>query len=444
MKRLLAALAAFMASMLVLASCGGGGDGGGTVVPPAAFALAVSVNGSAAAPDASGTYRIKPGDTVQAVPSQPATWSSSGSDNNAADARNPSVSTTRWSAPIINYLPSTETFTLNAQAVASGSNPGPITSASFLVSAGDTRNASYRVFAGNGTQQTLALSFDTLSYRMADPAGVVATDTFSADTSEPGTWLLQSQRSTALPGRFRLTGGALVGMFPFAVPSFPANYQQQSFMAANNFVAGQAAFDGFYNQLGLELGPPSASVASVWIRNGGTQLLRCLSSTVRADQCPGGSLATYTVSPDAATPGSWTLVNTANAADTGKFMVASVGGKNVLLSALSSANSGYLRIGLTGTLAVSAQPAHAGDTTGTWGTLALDTANYSYTPLAGTGTTYSGPVQALADPTTASGIRTIIPGGLLAFYAAQNSPLVVVVNRGTSSNPPFLQVGTSD
>lgn len=131
----------------------------------AQLTINVTVNGAQATPDASGIYAVKPGDTVVVTPSQASSWTSTNGTASAITLRNPSISGSQWASQLVNTLTATALYTVKASVGSTLS-----ATAIFSVAAADTRNGSYKVFATNGTQQTLTLNVDTKTYEMRESA----------------------------------------------------------------------------------------------------------------------------------------------------------------------------------------------------------------------------------------------------------------------------------
>jgi hypothetical protein len=408
----------------------------------------VAVNGTAATPDGSGAYSVKPGDTVQIIPNQATDWSNTSTDSGAVTLRGTDISATKWSAQIVNTKAMPETLTVSAKATI---NAALTQDAVFKVAAGDSRNGQYKVFATNGTQDTLALNFDAKSYDMTDPQGVVTSGSIAADASETGTYVFQSPRITSVSNnaRFRrTTDGAIVGSFPFLLPLSTTTYAVQPFVAAQNFVTDQAGMDGFFYRLGIDFNGTTrdSQIRSAQIANGGTELRLCNDTAItRVNLCSTpANLIVYAITPDAI-PGKWDIVNVANPADRGAFMLASIGGQSVYLSSGSSplnATSALFRIGVPDTGAPwPVSTSHAGDTNGTWGTVAFDATTYSATT-----TTVDGTVASVAynlDPILLPGLFGINATGTDKYFGIQGNKIVAIVGaRGPVGG--YMQIGTTD
>jgi len=445
------ALAGLAMLIGTMSGCGGGGGGGGgggfPIVPVAAMTVSVSVNGTLASADSAGQYAVEPGDTVEITPSMAAEWSSSASETGAITLRNPAITANKWSARLVSTSGAQVTYTVSAK----GSTNAALTKDTVLkVAPADTRNGEYKVWATNGTQQKLALNFDTTTYEMTDAAGIVTSDGFSADPGDAGTWIFKNSKitSAANTARFRVTDEAVVGSFPFEAPQVPATYVVQPFVASRSLVTAQAELDGAYNRLGVNYNATTrdSQIRQVEVSGGGTVFKQCSEVAIYAvANCPAASTMTYAVSAGT-TAGSWNYVNIANAEDRAAFTVALVGGQKVMLaSGLSQTGSDRVfRIGVLDDAAWPTNVARGGDTHGAWGTLALadpngtgsllrpdggtESISYSFTPLGGV----------VAPP----GLRSS-GASPNAYFAVRNSKLSVVVGaRGNHGG--YMHFGLID
>jgi hypothetical protein len=435
-----------------LAGCGGGGGGGGGGLPflpgaPVALAVNVLVNGNTASADSSGRYAVKPGDMVTITPaSGTVDWTSSSAPAGAVTLRNPAISNTKWSAQLANSNTAASVFTVSAKATDNGTLSKDTV---FNVSGGDARNGTYKVFATNGTKQTLSLNFDTMSYVMTDEAGVVSTDSIEVDKSEAGTYLFKSQRNEAnkaINTRFRINADTVVGAFQFRVAKVPGSFAVQPFVAPRTLVADQNEIDGIYNRLGVNLQAASraSNIRQALIGSHGTVFQLCSDTTkALADCLPPASLIQYTVSPGA-TPGVWNIVNIADAADTGAFSVARIGGQNVYLSAGTNPkapNDDVFRIGLPETATWPVTTSSGGDTDGTWCSANYDATNYQAT-LVRPDITFRA-FGALLSParTNINGMRKFTDPASANFVAMQNGMLTVVVGENPGTANGYMQIG---
>ncbi|MDM0028986.1 hypothetical protein [Variovorax saccharolyticus] len=426
-----------------LAACGGGGGGGGGVTPilPAqAMNLSVAINGKTAAPDGAGQYAAKPGDTIEITPSIGADWAASAADPSAITLRSASSSSTKWSAQLVNNTTAPVVYTVTAK---QGSAASITKDAVFKVSGGNSQNGSYRVWATNGTQSQLALNFDTGTYDMTDSAGQVSSDSFAADPGEQGTYVLKSARLKAAynAARFRATGDAVVGSFPFDDPQLASTATVQPFVASRAPLTAQADLDGTYTRLGVNYGPGlrDSQIRRVQLSAGGTVFQQCNdAAVVDMANCTPANLITYAVTP--APNNGWSYVNVANPVDKAAFTVAYVGGQRVMLaSGLDQTGSQRVfRIGVIAT-APTANTARGGTTDGGWGALGFDPVNASWTVTKADG---SSDIQSLAFSNLG------YPAGLQsagaspnAYFFMQNSALSVAVGARGNNGAGYMHFG---
>ncbi|WP_124459706.1 hypothetical protein [Variovorax sp. KBW07] len=317
----------------------------------------------------------------------------------------------------------------------------------------DARNGRYKVYAANGSRQTLALNMDSLRYEMTDDTGATASGSFTADSAEAGSFVFDSSRiaSPVNTARFRLAADTVVGAFPFAVAQVtPASYAVRPFVASRALVKAQAELDGVYNRLGINLTAASAdsSITQIQVANGGTTLYLCNDSVVyRIDNCPAASVRTYAVSAGP-TVDTWHIVNVANPADNGNFGIARIGGDNVYLSAgivPSTPTTSVFRIGLPERATWPGIAARGGATNGSWGGTSIGAAGYART-------------QVLPDGTAATRSATLVTMGLngpvnmrLAsfsgpemHFASQGSKVFAMVGSRNPATGGALEIGLID
>ena len=450
--RLLISLACVAALAAGLAGCGGGGGGGGGGgFPVAALTTTVSINGSAATADANGQFAVKPGDTVEITSSLGADWTTSGSNATAVSLRNPNVSASKWAAQILNGTAGAVTYTVSAKASA---NPSLTKATVLSISAGDARNATYRVYATNALQYQLTLDFNANVYTIVNQDGTApVTDTFSTDSSEPGSFFFKTSRvtSTANMSRFRMTTDAVVGAFPFVDPVAAGTvYAVKPFIGARNLVTSQAQLDGTYNRLGIQRTAASelSQITQTELSAGGTVFKLCASSTIYSiANCPLGTVSTYTV---AATeiPGVWQIANVANPADAGRFAMARIGNQNVYLSAgaVPSTPGLYVwRLGVQDTPVWAAATGHGGSTKGNWGTTNMTAAGNTRSVINPDGTT--GAIanvfgdMGLMGP---AGMRQFPDGTGSAYFATYNTKLFTLVGASNATTGGYVQLNLLD
>lgn len=432
-----------------LAGCGGGGGGSGgggfplLPIPAAALTVTVQING-AAATASNGQYSIKAGDKVTVTPSQSADWSSSSAPSGSNTLSGLDVSGTKWSAQIVNNTSAASVLTLSAKATG---NAALTIDTVFNVGAGDARNGSYKVYSSNGSRDTLALNFDTLTYVMTDENGAAKSNSFAAFDAEPGTYLFYSPLSptNVINSRFRLTGDTVVGAFPFHTAKTTTTFQNQPFIASRALVTTQTALDGTYNRLGINMQVNSrqSQMVQTQISGGGTLLQQCVDNIIYSvADCPSGSLATYSVSPGP-TADTWSIVNLADASQAGTFAIARVNGKNVYLGAgvnVAAPSDAVFRVGLTASTTWPVTKASAGDTAGTWGTLDFDATNYTTVQIRSDATSNAFSAVLDAPATSVPGIRSFSNNGQ-GYRAVQDGTLSVVVGANSGATAGYMQIG---
>lgn len=432
-----------------VAACGGGGGGGGggAFIPVQTQAqtmnLAVTVNGAAAAADSSGQYAVKPGDTVEVTPSISADWSTTSSGSNDVTLRAAAASGAKWSAQVVNNTTAQATYTVTAKAT-SAANVSK--DAVFKVAGGNAQNGTYRVWATNGSQLQLALNFDTRTYDMTDPAGVVSSDVFSADPGEAGTYVFKSAKvTTAFNGaRFRVTSDAVVGAYPFADPQGTSAQPVQPFVASRAVLTAQADLDGVYTRLGMNYAPGlrDSQIRIVQLSAGGTVLQQCNDVAIHdIPSCTPANVTTYTVTPG--TNNGWNYVNVANPADKAALTVAYVGGQRVLLQAGpdQTGTQRIFRIGVVATGPIT-NTARGGTTNGGWGSLGFNSSSVSWAVIKADGTA-DNQTLGLNLPGLPSGLQSAgtVPN---AYFVMQNSVLSVVVGARNNNGAGYMQFGLTN
>ncbi|MGJ7528397.1 hypothetical protein [Variovorax sp. GB1P17] len=315
----------------------------------------------------------------------------------------------------------------------------------------DARSGTYRVYAANGTQQTLSVDFDAGSYTMTDNLGAAESGSFSEDFTEPGTYVFASGRvtTTANTARFRVTADAIVGAFPFQTAySSPATYAVQPFAAARDFVTTASQLDGTYNRFGITRSPggPDSQMLAMRISGSGTLLEFCFDNVIyKIDLCPAASKRTYTVA--AGTDDAWVATNTANANETANFRMARIGGQNVYLSAGLSTTPAvqFMRIALPESPNWPTTRGLGASTEGSWGSNLVDTAN-----SVRTATNPDGSYGILTLPVGGTfssqpeGIRLVNGSGTRKYYAMQNGLLSVVVGTRNPNTQGYVQINLID
>ena len=444
------------AAMLVLgglAGCGGGGGGGGggmalmPVAPSpqvAALNVTVSVNDGVAQPDGNGQYAVKAGDVVSIVPSQGVSWSSQAAPEGSVSLSKVGINSHKWSAQLANNSTDAAVYTVVAKLGASDAQAKTVR---FAVSGGDARNGEYKVFATNGTQQSLRLNFDTRSYDMTDDARKKVSGSFSADESEPGSYLFMSERDTAPANnsRFRMVDNTVVGGFPFALPKQAGVYAIQPFVASRALVTTQSEIDGIYTRLGINMqaGSRDSTISQFQVSGGGTLLHMCQEAAITSiASCPASSLLTFNVAPDAS-PEAWRMTNVNNPKVTGRFYIARVAGKNVLLSAgtlLYAPNDAVFGIGLEESASWPVTTASGADTAGSWGRVDFSATHYETLRVHGDATV-SGFSSSLSRPSPTVSNLTLFRGPRSeAYFGAQDGTISAVVGARSGPVAGYLQI----
>jgi len=461
MKTILKPLCGGLVLCLALAGCGGGGGNTGagalplgtsgtagtgvTGSPAAPFTVAVTVNGAAASPDGAGIFKVKAGDTVVVTPSQSANWSSVNGTSGAITLRNPRISENEWASQLVNTLATEAQYTVTANAGTT------LTAATiFSVAAGDARNGSYKVFATNGTRPTLTLNLDTKTYDMRDSTGAAVSGSIGEDPGATGTYIFDSSRITGTnTARFRLAQDTVVGAFPFVVTqSATESYAVQPFVASRALETSPAALDGVYNRFGIDVAAASASstISQFQISGNGATLIRCTDNTIyRVDNCPAGSLQTWTVSPGN-TADTWKMTEVANPANYSTFAVAQLGGQKIFLIAgklLADPLASVFRIGVSESSAWPTGTGYGGSTKGSWGTVNVQANDSTRSAVAADGTISSahnnfGVLGALGP----QGIRPITNGD--PYFAMQGAKIFAIVGANGPPTAGYLQINLMD
>jgi hypothetical protein len=439
----LRATAAAVAVVLAASGCGGGGGGGGgssfVATPEQVKPLVLTVRINGVSPSGTDSHVIRAGDVVEVAASAESTWTSSG-DN--VQLRGASSSTTQWRAGLVKSAAAASTLTLKASAGADAVLNKTLT---FTLPAGDPRNGSYRVYATNGSRAKLSLDFDSSTYTLGSSTSgdSDASGSFSPDATEAGTYVFANTRTAAVTNtaRFRVTTDGVVGTFPLTPPPFGGStaYTVQSFVAARAFVLDQAQLDGNFNRLGIEFvqGVGQSDIGAMQIASTGTKLKRCSDFTLYAiANCPAASLRTYTISADSNEPGRWTFVDDANAANTGAFVLAQIGGTSVYLAAGLAGDPSrpsQFRIGLPSLALPAAFTARGGSNTGQWGIVELVNGNdYTHTESTPDGLTLVH-TSTLAPSPVLTGLYGMTYGGSNYFAIGSGKIFAVVGARDNLS-----------
>lgn len=428
-------------------STSGGSTGGATASP---VSVALLVNGAAATPDAAGAVSIAPGDTVVITASQASNWSTTVSDSSAISLAKAATTAQSWAAQFINGTSSAVTYTVTATSLTGSSNAKAI---AFKIGAADGRNGVYKVFATNGSVQSLAINFDTKTLVMTDSQNVASTASLVASSSEAGTYDIASplNRNAFNTARLRVAADRnnIVGSFPFAVQfASPARYVVQAFVASKALVTQQSQLDGIYNRLGIEYSAAGSDsqIRQVRVRAGGTVFETCVNTlVVSISTCSSYNTYTVTANPES---GSWHIVNNADLTDVGNFHMAIVGGQNVYLSAGSPVANGttqVFRIGPQDISSWASVTARGADTLGTWGVATVTPNVFLSTGVDTTGTAF-----ALNFDLTSiglNGLRSAVSRENSAnqFFVTQGAKIGAVVGkRSNLATQGYIQIGLLD
>lgn len=435
-----------MALCAGLTACGGGGgSGGSTPAPVVPLTATVSVNGSAAAPGTDGQYAVKPGDTVEIVPSQAADWTGTGSDA-AVTLRNATTTPTKWSARILNAKPQTFTYTASAKASANASLTKDIV---LKVAAGDARNGEYRVYATSGLKLKLRMDFDIKAYDMVAEDGTTLSDDFIAVADEPRTFAFKSSRVSTVANiaRFRVVTDGVIGAFPFNDAFVAGSHPIRPFIAVRKLVTQQANLAGVYNRVGvqrLQDGTSSSNIMQMQVMAGGSQLVMCRSQNIYdIANCAPADLSVFTVTASDEA-GIWNIVNVANAADGGRIAIADVGGERMYLSAgKTTPDMAVWRIGVLDAPDWTAATAYGASTTQTWGKTVMTPTDYVRTTLnlqgeSGSATSFTS----LMGASRPAGMRQIsissAPGN--TYFGVRNSKVFAVVGASNATTGGYVMI----
>lgn len=329
----------------------------------------------------------------------------------------------------------------------------------------DARSGQYRVFAANGSEQTLDIDFETQRYSMARPGGDAATGTFSEDANDRGTYIFASGRIAAVTNtaRFRTTGDAIVGAFPFAVfKSEPVVYAVQPFIAARSFVTERSQLAGLYDVLVTSKpGTPDTplQLAAAWqlkIDASGTLATQCYSGASSNCQQPGTPPLSYdlSISPGAS-PGVWLLGDKEKPSFA--IRIARIGGRQILLESKETSvpvigpphvmPASMLLTGLAQSLSGSSDanwPAlkmHSASTMSSFGTAATDATSYAtrYVLPGGTSTELTLTLQPVpGNPQMRQGLDS----SRNKYFLLQNGAILFMAPEYPATT--YLHIGLAD
>ncbi|MEJ1128632.1 hypothetical protein V9L20_13705 [Variovorax sp. CCNWLW225] len=262
----------------------------------------------------------------------------------------------------------------------------------------DTRSGTYHVFSGQRSIVKLTLDFDAGTYRMNEDFSQASSGTFSADPSDPGSYIFDSQRITGAvnTARFRVAQDAIIGAFPFYVHALPPNqYQIQPFVAARNFVTYRGELEGLYDLMvaGIPVGANAypLNLMRMAIPASGSSAQLC--KLVPVTSCADGSSSPFSVITGV-TPESWLLSAPAWVT---RLYVARVGTRRLALYATTQMYDnptrvgGYMVMGLrrpsTGSANWTSLSGRSYSGSGDLGAMLVDTSSYTTTYARSDGTT---------------------------------------------------------
>jgi len=293
----------------------------------------------------------------------------------------------------------------------------------------DVRNGSYKVFATDGRQYTLAVNFDDRSYAMSGN-GLDQHGSFTSDAGGTGF-------SFGANARFRSEEDLVVGGFDFGAGVKP-------FVAARKFVTASSDVAGTsFNTFGLNLSSAGAIESRIYALSftGAGTMKACLDSGVSTvAACPAASLSTYSLSLN----GDEFTGTDAVHADTTTFSVARSGNSLIYLRA-GSASDGGRRF----RLALSEVPGLAGgnfvavSTQGAAGAAALTSSQYSISGTTAGGASFSASAGLVAMASTA-------PQGLLygprnsdgaVVFVMQGGPIYALIGARSGAADGLMEIG---
>jgi hypothetical protein len=406
--------------------------------------LTVEVAGVVAAPDGTGKYVVRPGQSVVVTSSEAAAWV--GNDAGSGVTRTEVESgVSRWASRFDNpgaLAPGAYQLTANTSA-------GRSKTVDFSVLTGNYANGEYMVFGTNGSRQTLNIDFDAATYSMTDAAGVTTTGALTAPVAPARDWAVQSSRIVGVnTASLRSVRDSIVGGFPFAVPhAAVGNYAVYPFVASRAFVRQQSELDGVYDRASIQhlvAGGGQSSISQMAISAGGTVLNQCVAAAInRVATCPPGSLSTSHIEADAAT-GLWLLKNPVTGASQGRFAIVEIDGEKMYLSAGTSVMDGS-QVFTTGVLTRPGATVFTSSGWSTDGTLDVSNASatkYEMSKTAG-GTTLLDLSMLSVGPLDSIGIypATEAPD---TYFAMRSQRIELLIGARSSARAGFLHLGIVD
>lgn len=318
-----------------------------------------------------------------------------------------------------------------------GQNPPPPTP--------DARSGDYTLMAANGREYTLAVDFDTDTWRVTGN-GVDQGGTIAERGSE---FLFQPGNSVGANGtittRFTVADGAIVGEVALPEGALP-------FIAPRVFETTVAAAAGRYNMLGRTVSA-DGSDSDTTIQQGEITAAGVL-RTCEEDQifeistCPTVSTGTVTVDANG-------LFTAQTAAGNVLFRVARIGGDRVFVRASpSTAGSRRFVVGTPATTSFATGIFAGGTTEPAWGTVAIAaTTTPGNTTFIVTGVSPQGVSTSRTGTATALGaagadsrasLLGVDAGSAGIFFVTRSTELgVVVAQRGSTTARGFMAIGKS-
>lgn len=208
------------------------------------------------------------------------------------------------------------------------------------------RDGLFHVFAGNGSQQRLQLSFSPNHYEFWDDQGRSTSGTFSLDLTQPGTYVFDATgtHDKTNVSRFRVTADTIVGMYPFSEFQAPQLTKARPFIGVRKLVTNPQELDGTYNRFAMALVYSDAyAQAGLWgysvvhqlrVFGGGSTLEVCRYDRFEYQlaACPAGFKKTYAL-VRGGKAGFWRLSADDGSGEQLEFAIAKIGTQNVYLAA---------------------------------------------------------------------------------------------------------------
>ncbi len=434
--------------VLVLWGCGGGGSGApsspANPAPVTEFKLTVEIAGVPATPDVTGKYSVLPGQSVMVKSNEAATWV--GSDEGSGVTRTDvDTSVARW----VSRFENPSALVNGAYKVTGNVSGGRAKTVEFLVRTGDYRNGEYKVYAANGSRQTLNIDFDLATYSVTDSVGITTTGTLTPPVAPGKDWAVQNSRIVGVnTSSLRSVRDSIVGGFPFAVPfSPPGTYAAYPFVASRAFVLTQSKLDGIYDRAYIQhpvAGGGQSAISQFSISAGGTVMTQCVAATIyRVSACPSADVVISNIEPDVEL-GSWVLKNPSTGATMGRFGVIDIEGDKIYVASgtLISDGSQVLSIGVPTTPGATTFTSNGWSTNGT-----LDVTNATSTKyemsMIDAGLTVLDLTLGGIGPQSSVGIRSASEAPNV-FFTMRSKRIELLIGARSSVQAGFLHVGIVD